>query len=354
MTGETSHATLESNVTVGPFPGKPAGHKSSVAGLEKLLEDAEYLLDYAAGSGIELDEEMVKTIVAAEAADKLDNEETVKAIAAVTALSAALQPVTAKTLRACKEEAERTVKTYRRVAIVLGLFLLVSSIFSFVTSRLSAQLEADITVANELAISLNAMAISASASPEARAQVNADTRATTDLQLFLSTIRDMHRVALRLNALLLAEGMDLGRMEVGFPVDIYEEVRTKLPVFQAVRSFAKDAREKTALYYGALSNLLLPPLYAILGACAYLLRSFSEQVKTRTFTPSRTDSARFIIAAIGGGAVGLFNNFTLGESFPPLAIAFLVGYATDIFFSFLDRLQQSFTKGVPEAPPRKA
>jgi len=97
-----------------------------------------------------------------------------------------------------------------------------------------------------------------------------------------------------------------------------------------------------------LSNFLLPPLYAILGgACAYLLRSFSEQVRTRTLSPSRTDSARFIIAAIGG-AVGLFNNFTMGESFPPLAIAFLVGYATDIFFSFLDRIQQSFTK--PKCP----
>ena len=365
MTGEltapgahaTSEAEQKSNVTVGPFPVRPGGHKSSVAGLEKLLEDAEYLLDYAAGSGIKLDEGMVKTIVAAEAADKLDNDETVKAIAAVTALSAALQPVTAKTLRACKEEADRTVRTYRRIAIVLGLFLLVSSIFSFVTSRLSAQLEADITVANELAISLNALAVSAAAGPEARAQVNADTRNTTNLQLFLSTIRDMHRVALRLNSLVMAGGMSLGSMEVGFPVDIYEEVRTKLPVFQAVRSFAKDAQEKTALYYGALSNLLLPPLYAILGACAYLLRSFSEQVRARTFMPSRTDSARFIIAAIGGGAVGLFNNFTLGESFPPLAIAFLVGYATDIFFSFLDRVQQSFTRGVEDgkdAVPRKA
>ncbi len=207
MTGEltapgalaTSEADQKSNVTVGPFPGKPGGHKSSVAGIEKLLEDAEYLLDYAAGSGIKLDEGMVKTIVAAEAADKLDNDETVKAIAAVTALSAALQPVTAKTLRACKEDADRTVKTYRRIAIVLGLFLLVSSIFSFVSNRLSAQLEADITVANELAISLNALAVSAAASPEARAAVNADTRNTTNLQLFLSTIRDMHRVALRLN-----------------------------------------------------------------------------------------------------------------------------------------------------------
>jgi hypothetical protein len=95
-----------------------------------------------------------------------------------------------------------------------------------------------------------------------------------------------------------------------------------------------------------LSNFLLPPLYAMLGACAYLLRSFSEQVKARTFTPSTTDSARFIIAAIGGGAVGLFSSFTPGQvtSLSPLAIAFLVGYATDIFFSFLDGLQPAFTK----------
>ena len=64
MTGEltapgahaTSEAEQKSNVTVGPFPVRPGGHKSSVAGLEKLLEDAEYLLDYAAGSGIKLDE----------------------------------------------------------------------------------------------------------------------------------------------------------------------------------------------------------------------------------------------------------------------------------------------------------
>jgi hypothetical protein len=30
-----------------------------------------------------------------------------------------------------------------------------------------------------------------------------------------------------------------------------------------------------------------------------------------------------------------------------LAIAFLVGYATDIFFSFLDRFQQTFAKPKP-------
>jgi len=354
MTGELAMPTgrgaiaqdeQPSNVTVA-FPQKPSEPKSTVAGMGKLLEDAEYLLDYAAESGITLDPAMVATIIAAEASDKLSNEDAVKAIAAVTALSAQLQPVSAKTLRACKEDAQCTVRTYRRIAIVLGIFLLVSSMFSFVTNRLSAVLENDIVAANELAITLTAAAMSAT-TPEARATINADPRNLTNLQQFFTTIRDLQRVSLQLNVFIMGEPRPVESMEVMYPIDLHREVISKLPVFQSIRSFAKDVQERTALFYGAMSNFLLPPLYAILGACAYLLRSFAEQVKARTFTPSRTDSARFIIAAIGGGAVGLFNNFTMGESFPPLAIAFLVGYATDIFFSFLDRIQQSFTKAKP-------
>ena len=69
-------------------------------------------------------------------------------------------------------------------------------------------------------------------------------------------------------------------------------------------------------------------------------------MRTRTFTPSAANSARFLIAGIGGGVVGLFNNFTItqGASIPPLAVAFLVGYAVDVFFSFLEGLLQAFTK----------
>lgn len=350
MTGElavhTAQGPVQSNLTV-VFPHKHGDPKSSVAGMDKLLEDAEYLLDYAAETGIALDPGMVATIIAAEASDKLSNEDAVKAIAAVTALSLKLQPVSAKTLRACRDEAHGTVAAYRRLAIVLGVFLLFASMCSFMTSRLSAALEADIVVANELAITLTSAAMPAT-TPEAKAALNTNPRNLTNLQQFFTTIRDLQRVSLQLNAFVLGEPRASESMEVKVPVDLYTEVFSKLPVYQRIRSFAKDVQERTALFYGALSTFLLPPLYAILGACAYMLRSFSEQVRTRTFNPSRADSARFIIAAIGGGAVGLFNNFSMGENFPPLAIAFLIGYATDIFFSFLDRIQQTFAK--PKCP----
>jgi hypothetical protein len=127
----------------------------------------------------------------------------------------------------------------------------------------------------------------------------------------------------------------------------------RILVFQDVRYFAQSLLNDVSVFYGAIAACLLPALYALLGTCAYLIRSFEEQMRTRTFTPSVADSARFLIAGIGGAVVGLFNNFTVTQtaSLPPLAIAFLVGYAVDVFFSFLEGVLQAFTKSKAPAPP---
>ena len=110
--------------------------------------------------------------------------------------------------------------------------------------------------------------------------------------------------------------------------------------------FWPDRSRYVSVFYGAAAACILPVLYALLGTCAFLLRCFSQQMSSRTFVPSRSDSPRFLIAAIGGAVVGFFHRFALGQdtSISPFAIAFLVGYAVDIFFSFLDGLVQAFTK----------
>jgi hypothetical protein len=71
-----------------------------------------------------------------------------------------------------------------------------------------------------------------------------------------------------------------------------------------------------------------------------------EQIKLRTFIKSDAHVTRFLIAGIAGGVVGLFNNFYVGQSasVSPLAIAFLVGYSADVFFSFLQGLLETFTR----------
>ena len=118
------------------------------------------------------------------------------------------------------------------------------------------------------------------------------------------------------------------------------------PVYQEVRSYATNVQDCSTVLWGAIGNCVLPLLYALLGACASVLRAFTVQLEARTFAPSYATPARFIIAGIGGGVVGLFNNFIVGQgvSLPPLAIAFLVGYSTDIFFSFLEGSMPNLSK----------
>ena len=122
--------------------------------------------------------------------------------------------------------------------------------------------------------------------------------------------------------------------------------------YQDDRLFAQDTLDLVSVYYGAIATCILPVLYALLGTCAYLLRTFEQQMAIRTFMPTVANSARFLIAAIGGAVVGLFNNFniTQGATIPPLAIAFLVGYAVDVFFTFLESLIGAFTKNKSATP----
>lgn len=76
-------------------------------------------------------------------------------------------------------------------------------------------------------------------------------------------------------------------------------------------------------------------------------------------SPSETNLARFLIAGIGGAVVGLFNNLniTQGASIPPLALAFLVGYAVDVFFAFLEKsaseLYEERFRTIPAADCRR-
>jgi len=118
----------------------------------------------------------------------------------------------------------------------------------------------------------------------------------------------------------------------------------KIATFQDIRAYAKDVQQMNLMIYGAITAYFLPILYALLGACAYALRSLSQQTLARTYTPTYADFARIIIAVIAGLVVGLFNNFTQGISLSPLAIAFLVGYAVEVFFSFLDAFLETLKK----------
>ena len=190
--------------------------------------------------------------------------------------------------------------------------------------------------------------------------VNPNDAATiADLQLYAGAIRAIDTRARELNGFVLFTERDPLAAKRGDPKAIHDALQlpAALPnlaqaandrtvVYQDVRYFAQSVLDDVSVFYGAMAACVLPVLYALLGTCAYLLRSFERQIATKTFTGSG-DWARFLIGIIGGAVVGLFNNFTIGQgaSIPPLALAFLVGYAVDVFFAFLEGMLQQVTSG---------
>ena len=127
---------------------------------------------------------------------------------------------------------------------------------------------------------------------------------------------------------------------------LQSETNSKTQLYQNIRRQVTESQAEVSLSYGAVSAYILPLLYALLGACAFLLRLFSNELNTGTFSPTYAIPGRFFIALIGGLIVssGLFNTITQGAALQPMAVAFLMGYASDIFFSSLDALLQKFKK----------
>jgi hypothetical protein len=375
--GATKIATPDngSNVVLG-HSRKPA--HDVPAYFAAALDDAERLLKYAAEIGIDVDDITRNSILEARATigSGWNPKTAANLLAALTKLSAQLKPVTAESLRTFNTGA--TVHSYWIVAICLAACIVPFSLASFVSSGISQTIKADIATANDLAVKLGTQfgsppAEAATAAPGAPSGPAPSAppglsrvEVVTELQTFASTIRAIHARARQLDWFIFNTVRDpfsgLGgdeykskfQLPVPLPAQLGAVATNRVGVYQDVRSFAQDGIDDVSVFYGAIATCILPVLYALLGTCAYLLRSFSQDMSNRTFVPSHSVSARFLIAAIGGAVVGLFNNFTIsqGASISPLAIAFLVGYAVDVFFSFLEGLIQAFTKNKgPAAAP---
>ena len=342
---------------------------------DEQLADAERLIRHAADTGIEIDDEVRRQVLEARlaTADGWSEEHAANLLSALTKLSMRLKPVSAESLRKCvvDKEAAQTIRSYRRVAVMLGIIIVPFSVAAFVATASCEAVRKDIEVANALAVTLvRAFGLAAGAGPrgsgsqEEAAAHGGD--AMSDLQQFAATNRAIYARARTLDSFAVfavadpwstnKNGNALPVFEVAFGTStLAQEAQAKIKLYQDVRHFAQSVREAVSTTFGAATSCILPMLYALLGACAWLIRTFEDQIKARTFTGTDKATARFLIAAIGGLVVGLFGNFGTGHgaSLPPLAVAFLVGYAVDVFFFFLDRLLQTFgtTQVKAAAPP---
>ena len=363
----------------------PAPQLLSVKYLADKLEEAELLLGYAAEVGIKVDagvrDDVLKARMASNAGG-ITEPTAASLLAALTTLAVNVRPVTVQSLRAWKGQdegggggrARKLLLTYTSIAFFVGFIIVVFSLLTFVSKSLSDKITVDIETANGLAAKLRAE-LGPAAPPTNQPPTGAvlatnnaavspadevwfgpggipaglsDKDVLSDLQHFAATMREINGYTRQLNRCLFnfqSWTNQTLELAAGLNVRLSEELTENVQQYQRVRSYANLVVEKVTVDYGAIAVSILPLLYALLGAIAYLVRSYEEQSKNRTLLEPPV--ARLLIAGIGGLVVGQFNNVTQGINITPFAVAFLVGYAVDVFFTFLEGLLQMFIKRTP-------
>jgi len=102
----------------------------------------------------------------------------------------------------------------------------------------------------------------------------------------------------------------------------------------------------------ALQLYLLPLLYGLLGATAYVLRALTTEIRSLTYEIESNIRYRLRIqlGALSGLAVGWFTDAQTASSLAfssfslsPLALAFLAGYSVELLFAIMDRLISAFS-----------
>jgi len=348
----------ESDSAPPPTGSTPAGAAARETShqLELALTNAEYLMSYAVDAGIEVEPDIAQRIIAARRLGEAiwDSPDAGALVAAITNLAAKLHPVTAETLRACREESDDAIRGYKRIVLWLASFVIPLSMISFIYSGISNSISANIKTANDLTVSLHSRLDTPA---PAGAGQSAPAGSLADLRQFAVAIRAIYGHALQLNWFVLNLSYDFyhhkfDEMQItaGLPttVSALQEETTRLTkVYQEVRLFATNVQDATAVIWGAVSTCILPVLYALLGACAYVLRSFTQQTEGANLCPLLRHTGTVYYCRDrrrGRRPVQQFHHRP-GISLSPLAIAFLIGYAADIFFSFLEGSVQSLRGG---------
>jgi hypothetical protein len=350
------------------------------------LSEAELLLSYAVQSGIQVDPQVFRSILEAGAASRTGWTEhaATNLLMASTTLAAVLKPVSAESLVSTARYKIRFPRHRLALQITMGILAAVIVLYStlaFLFSSFSANISSKLDIANPLAVRLVSELGPPGQSPDKMLCLNSDLPAASaqgaantdpsslpqginrkdviqDLQTFATAIRDMYGGARRMNQVYRFQLDPFNFGKSASPADITKmlELPPGLPnlalaatervcVYQRARYYAQSTEESATIFTGAVATCILPVLYALLGAGAFVLRRLEleeSQLRSHIFV-SEAVSPRFITAAIAGAVVGLFN-FGSGVSVSPLAIAFLAGYAVDVFFSFLEGLIDTVRK----------
>jgi hypothetical protein len=105
-----------------------------------------------------------------------------------------------------------------------------------------------------------------------------------------------------------------------------------------------------------LQSYVLPLLYGLLGAVAYVLRGLIKNIRTATYTSQAAINygVRIFLGALAGPVIGYFitpEGTTGLGSLSPMALSFLAGYNIELLFTAMDKIITAVSQKSLEPAP---
>lgn len=333
--------------------------------LSQAVKNANLMLVHASEQGLKIEQDLIEHVIKAkylESRDKWTEGDEVDFWRTFRDISQAIQPVTIESILAAntllkpsewqskflgkksRTLTRKAVHRYVRGALFsLGLMLVIQ-VYSLIGTTVLHNIEnsdAKITdLENQIALQQELKNFQKSIAFELQKDLVAEQR-EKNIELLAKWLRPI-------DYLLFNKPADLSifRLEKSKRLDkrTYDQINdVGVRVIQAA--------QHPILIIGAY---ILPLLYGLLGAYAYILRVLFEEIRTITY--SMDSDIRYILrinlGALAGLMVGLFN---VTVNFSPLAIAFVAGYSIEFLFMAIDRLIDSVNKvkTVPQESAKK-
>jgi len=350
---------------------------------EKALDDASLLIKYAAESPKTLPEKITTPIADAWKARE-DNAWTPdvssKFWIAYSSLCDLLRPVSLETISVSKPSikyrrlvffgnflqvtpAEWTARLYRILLIFLLAFAIILGFIASTSSKLSDDIKELITRGNTtvLEVASQIAAIKSELDKITPPVDNSlqlsldDARIGADTKIRITALReklqDMYYVAdvmhERVNGIVSVTPFaapiqyDTGNLSrLPKLEDGYSNIQDYYQVRRAV-----STSQQLVFILNNLYNALVPMLFGAIGACTYVLRLISDQIRETSFSATSPvrHSVRVLLGALSGFAVGL-GGIVTSAGLSAAALAFVSGYAVEPVFATMDGIAEKFRR----------
>ncbi len=343
--------------------------------LKKAIPEAELMLNYASSKCIDVDDEVIKTLVAClheSNPDQWSVEREVDFWLAFRKLAKSLQPVDVGSIKSIHPNfsqkpsllmrilsgkarltaAQAASVSYKFFGIFMLVLVMILQIYSLIGSSLLTRTVSTARTYDSLEMIAVAFQDTATANMNDNPQIK-------------NTKRELENKRLQMEASfsLLYRWHQTWKIFI-FPWTVFDKENLEDSVMSDKEASREKKKKFITLTIGVIfpikvmNTYLLPLLWGCLGACAYVLRKLAFEIQQMSF--NREDNInynlRIQLGALSGLVIGWFlmpntdsintsSNISI-YSLSPLALSFLSGYSIELLFSAMDRLISTFT-----APP---